>query len=108
MLWLQQQQQGGGSAGLQKAIAQLPGWCATAMFTLSPLPQLAKNFSNLSDLAGLSLGTMLLAMLGNAACIPRALWTRDRAWAWGSTWGCVVMGWAQCLSLYLGTNPATG
>jgi hypothetical protein len=78
------------------------------MFTLSPLPQLVRNFSNLSDLAGLSLGTMLLAMLGNAACIPRALFTRDKAWTWGSTWGCVVMGWAQCLSLFLGVNPATG
>jgi len=29
------------STDLQKAVAQLPGWCATAMFTLSPIPQLA-------------------------------------------------------------------
>jgi hypothetical protein len=133
-----------------------PATPRAAMFTLSPLPQLVHNFCNLSDLAGLSLGTMLLAMLGNAACIPRALFTRDRrvveasscgagrgaaapghliaassaaltnvpqtqrtpppppstlpcrAWTWGSTWGCVVMGWAQCLSLCLGVNPATG
>jgi hypothetical protein len=51
---------------------------------------------------------MLLALAGNAACIPRALYTRDAAWAFGTTWGCIMMGWAQLLSLYLGVNPATG
>lgn len=67
-----------------------------------------RNFSDLSSLAGLSLGTMLLALIGNAACIPRALYTRDPAWTFGSTWGCLLMGWAQLLSLYLGLNPETG
>jgi hypothetical protein len=67
-----------------------------------------RNFSDLSALEGLSLGTMLLALAGNAACIPRALYTRDGAWSFGTTWGCLMMGWAQLLSLYLGVNPATG
>lgn len=67
-----------------------------------------RNFSDLSSLAGLSLGTMLLALVGNAVCIPRALFTRDPAWTFGSTWGCLLMGWAQLLSLYLGVNPETG
>jgi hypothetical protein len=51
---------------------------------------------------------MLLALVGNAVCIPRALFTRDPAWTFGSTWGCLLMGWAQLLSLYLGVNPDTG
>lgn len=67
-----------------------------------------RNFSDLSSLAGLSLGTMLLALVGNAACMPRALYTRDAAWAFGSTWGCLLMGWAQLLCLALGVNPETG
>lgn len=67
-----------------------------------------RNFSDLSSLAGLSVGTMLLALLGNSACIPRALFTRDPAWTFGSTWGAIMMGWAQCLSLTLGVNPETG
>ncbi|KAF8069413.1 SKI3 [Scenedesmus sp. PABB004] len=106
-LWLKQRQLGSQQA-LRKAISQLPGLCATAMFALSPIPQLVRNFSDLSSLAGLSLGTMLLALLGNAVCIPRALFTRDPAWTFGATWGCLLMGWAQLLSLALGTNPATG
>jgi hypothetical protein len=36
-LWLRQQ---GSPEKLRAAVAQLPGLCATAMFTLSPLPQL--------------------------------------------------------------------
>lgn len=104
-LWLKQQPT---PEKLRAAIAQLPGLCATAMFTLSPLPQLVRNFSDLSSLAGLSVGTMLLALLGNSVCIPRALFTRDPAWTFGSTWGAIMMGWAQCLSLTLGVNPETG
>lgn len=39
-LWLQQQPT---PEKLRAAIAQLPGLCATAMFTLSPLPQLVRR-----------------------------------------------------------------
>eukprot|EP00879_Flechtneria_rotunda_P013280 GHRR01013868.1.p1 GENE.GHRR01013868.1~~GHRR01013868.1.p1 ORF type:complete len:364 (+),score=80.07 GHRR01013868.1:108-1199(+) len=103
--WLQQKQS---RQDMRKAISALPGLCATAMFALSPIPQLVRNFSDLSSLAGLSVGTMLLALVGNACCIPRALYTRDPAWTFGSTWGCLLMGWAQLLSMYLGVNPETG
>ena len=33
---------------------------------------------------------------------------RDPSWSFGSTWGCLLMGWAQLLSLALATNPDTG
>lgn len=93
---------------LQAAVERLPGWCATALFALSPLPQLARSYGDLTALAGLAPGTMLLALVGNALCVPRALWTRDRAWTVGSTWGCLAMGWAQLLAMALGRNPANG
>jgi hypothetical protein len=95
-------------ARLQAAVERLPGWCATALFALSPLPQLMRSYSDLSALAGLAPGTMLLALVGNALCVPRALWTRDRAWTVGSTWGCLAMGWAQLLAMAMGRNPANG
>jgi hypothetical protein len=38
-LWLKQQSS---PEKLRAAVAQLPGLCATAMFTLSPLPQLVR------------------------------------------------------------------
>lgn len=95
-------------ARLQAAVERLPGWCATALFALSPLPQLARSYGDLTALAGLAPGTMLLALVGNALCVPRALWTRDRAWTVGATWGCLAMGWAQLLAMALGRNPANG
>lgn len=67
-----------------------------------------RNFTDLSSLQGLSVGTMILALLGNALCVPRALYSRDAAWTVGTTWGCLTMGWAQLLSMYLGTSPITG
>jgi hypothetical protein len=73
-----------------------------------PPPPQAQNFSNLSGLGGLSLGTILLATLGNALCIPRALATRDPSWSFGATWACLMMGWAQLLSLFLGRSVETG
>lgn len=60
-----------------------------------------------SSLEGLSLGTMLLALLGNALMVPRALHTRDVVWFVGSTWACTA-GWGQLLSMALGVSAATG
>lgn len=71
-------------------------------------PPQVRNFSDLSSLQGLSTGTIHLALLGNALCIPRALATRDAAWAVGTSWGCLATGWAQLLCLLLGTDPGSG
>jgi hypothetical protein len=80
---------------------QLPGWAATLLFALSPLPQLVRNFTEPGSLEGLSLGTMLLALAGNALMLPRSLFTRDRVWIVGASWGCTA-GWGQLLSMHVG------
>ncbi|KAG1666580.1 hypothetical protein FOA52_000547 [Chlamydomonas sp. UWO 241] len=85
---------------------QLPGWAATLLFALSPLPQLVRNFAEPGSLEGLSLGTMLLALTGNALMLPRALFTRDRVWIVGASWGCIA-GWGQLLSMRIGGYLAT-
>ncbi|GAX80159.1 hypothetical protein CEUSTIGMA_g7597.t1 [Chlamydomonas eustigma] len=85
----------------------LPGWAATLLFALSPLPQLVRNFLEPSSLVGLSVGTMLLALTGNALMFPRALYTRDIVWMAGSSWACVA-GWGQLLSMMLGKSVETG
>jgi hypothetical protein len=66
-----------------------------------------RNFAQPSSLEGLALGTMLLALLGNALMVPRALHTRDLVWFAGSTWACTA-GWGQLLSMALGVSAATG
>ena len=66
-----------------------------------------RNFRDPGSLEGLSLGTLLLAILGNAMMVPRALLTQDRVWLTGTTWACLA-GWGQILSLYLRTSPVTG
>lgn len=86
----------------------LPGWAATLMFALAPLPQLVRCFSNPNTLQGLSIGTMSLGLLGNCLMVPRALFTRDRVWLLGTTWATLAAGWAQLLSMYLGRDPTTG
>ncbi|MEW5308690.1 MAG: hypothetical protein WDW38_000629 [Sanguina aurantia] len=86
---------------------QIPGWSATLLFALSPLPQLARNFQDPGSLAGLSVLTMLLALAGNMMMVPRALFTRDTTWTVGSGWA-VATGWVAFLSLFLGTSVATG
>ncbi len=85
-------------------------WCScpVTLLLLSYDARQVRNFTDLNSLGGLSLGTMHLALLGNALCIPRALYTKDPAWTLGTTWGCLSTGWAQLLCMYLGTNPATG
>lgn len=93
---------------LATAWGRLSGWTATLLFMTMPVAQLAANFSRPATLAGLSVWSPLLAMLGNALMVPRALYTRDVIWVTGSTWGCVLAGWGVMLSLFLGTDAATG
>ena len=73
-----------------------------------PAPPAARALQDPASLSGLSLATIQLAACGNALMVPRALFTRDLIWLVGSSWGSLVFGWAQALSLWLGTNPATG
>lgn len=87
---------------------RLPGLSATMCFALSPLPQLMRNFSDPGSLAGLSIGTMALALLGNALCFPRALLLRDYIWLAGTSWACWVGGWLQLTSMTLGKAADTG
>ena len=93
---------------LATAWGRLSGWTATLLFMTMPVAQLAANFSRPATLAGLSVWSSLLAMLGNALMVPRALYTRDVIWLTGSTWGCTLAGWGVMLSLFLGTDPNTG
>ena len=55
----------------------------------------------------LQVGTMLLALAGNALMVPRALFTRDVVWMAGTTWACIA-GWGQLLSMFLGKSGSTG
>jgi hypothetical protein len=89
---------------LATAWGRLSGWTATLLFMTMPVAQLAANFARPATLEGLSVWSSLLAMLGNALMVPRALYTRDVIWLTGSTWGCTLMGWGVVLSLFLGTK----
>ena len=66
-----------------------------------------RNFTDIQSLEGLSVGTMLLALLGNALMVPRALLTRDTVWFTGTFWACAA-GWGQLLSMHLGRSSSTG
>ena len=63
------------------------------------------NFAVPTSLEGLSLGTILLATLGNGLMVPRALFTRDSIWLLGSAWGS-VFGWLQLLSMFVGRTAS--
>ena len=45
-----------------------------------------QNLFNPQGLEGLSTGTMLLALTGNALMVPRALLTKDMVWLAGTSW----------------------
>lgn len=85
--------------------ATLGACTATLLFMLQPVAQLVSNFTNPASLEGLSQLSCVLAMVGNAMMVPRALFTQDLIWFSGSTWGYMLMGWGQLLSLYLGKDP---
>lgn len=60
----------------------------------------------LHALQGISKLSCVLAMVGNAMMVPRALYTRDLIWFTGSTWGYTLMGWGQLLSLFLARDAS--
>lgn len=92
-------------AALLNVLEGISGWIATLLFMWSPVSQLYANIRNPDNLHGLSVFTILLALIGNGMLIPRALFIRDLMWFTGSSWGCTVQGWALLLSMYL--NKAT-
>ena len=63
------------------------------------------NFAVPTSLEGLSLGTILLALVGNGLMVPRALFTRDSIWLLGSAWGS-AFGWLQLLSMFVGRSAS--
>jgi hypothetical protein len=63
-----------------------------------PCPPQVRNFLEPQSLEGLSLGTMLLALVGNALMVPRALLVSDLVWLAGTSWA-VTAGWGQLLSM---------
>lgn len=98
---------------------QLGGWCkslwdrasgctATALFAMQPVAQLARNFSDPFSLSGISIASVCLGLLGNALMVPRAALVGDFIWLFGATWGCVLMGWGQLLSLKIGEYDGAG
>jgi len=86
--------------------AALGACTATLLFMLQPVAQLAVNFTNPASLQGISKLSCVLAMVGNAMMVPRALYTRDLIWFTGSTWGYTLMGWGQLLSLFLARDAS--
>lgn len=87
-------------AKLRGLWAGLSAWTATLLFMFMPLAQLWSCLSNPAKLAGISLLTTLLGMIGNGLMVPRALFTRDLIWFTGSAWGTVMMGWAILFSMF--------
>ncbi|KAH9309698.1 hypothetical protein KI387_037609, partial [Taxus chinensis] len=87
---------------LSNILGGISGWIATLLFMWSPVSQLYTNIRNPANLHGLSVFTILLALIGNGMLIPRALFIRDLMWFTGSSWGSVVQGWTILLSMYLG------
>ncbi|XP_057869568.1 maltose excess protein 1-like, chloroplastic isoform X2 [Cryptomeria japonica] len=88
-------------AALLSILEGISGWIATLLFIWSPVSQLYSNIRNPANLHGLSVFTILLALVGNGMLIPRALFIRDMMWFTGSSWGSIVQGWAILLSMYL-------
>lgn len=89
-------------ARLQGVWSSLAAWTATLLFMYGPIAQLMANHANPAGMAGLSVGTMLLAMAGNLLMLPRAMLTKNLIWFTGSAWGVAVGGWAVMLGMYLG------
>ncbi|KAL2612141.1 hypothetical protein R1flu_023833 [Riccia fluitans] len=76
-------------------------WTATLLFMWAPVAQWWVNYINPANIRGLSVFTILLAMVGNSLLLPRALFTRDLMWFTGSSWGTMLQGWGILLSMYM-------
>ncbi|KAH7415143.1 hypothetical protein KP509_14G029800 [Ceratopteris richardii] len=89
---------------LPRQISEIMGgvaaWSATLLFMWGPVAQMWTNYINPSNIKGLSVYTILLAMVGNGLLLPRALFTRDLMWFTGSSWGALMQGWGILMSMY--------
>ncbi|XP_031276152.1 maltose excess protein 1-like, chloroplastic [Pistacia vera] len=83
-----------------KLVGALAGWTATLLFMWMPVSQMWTNFVYPDNIKGLSAFSMLLAMIGNALMIPRALFIRDLMWFTGATWASLFYGYANIACLY--------
>jgi len=66
-----------------------------------PVAQAWSNYLNPSNIKGLSVLTILLAMAGNGLLLPRALFTRDLMWFTGSSWGTLLQGWGILVTMFV-------
>eukprot|EP00246_Nothoceros_aenigmaticus_P007330 TRINITY_DN21049_c0_g1_i1.p1 TRINITY_DN21049_c0_g1~~TRINITY_DN21049_c0_g1_i1.p1 ORF type:complete len:297 (+),score=36.48 TRINITY_DN21049_c0_g1_i1:133-891(+) len=82
-------------------MAAVSAWTATLLFMWAPVSQMWLNFLNPANIKGLSVFTVLLAMIGNGLLLPRAIFTRDLMWSTGAAWGFFFQGWAILLSMYI-------
>lgn len=84
-----------------KLVGSTSGWTATLLFMWMPIAQMWTNYLNPNNIRGLSVDSLLLAMIGNGLLIPRALFTRDIMWFTGSSWAALLYGWGNILSIYI-------
>ncbi|CAM6100960.1 unnamed protein product [Calypogeia fissa] len=82
-------------------IGAISAWTATLLFMWAPVAQWWQNYLYPANIKGLSVFTVLLAMVGNSLLLPRALFTRDLMWFTGSGWGTMFQGWGILVSMYM-------
>ncbi|KAJ7526338.1 hypothetical protein O6H91_16G002400 [Diphasiastrum complanatum] len=86
---------------MESFMGGLAAWSATLLFMWGPVAQMWTNIVKPSNIQGLSVFTILLAMIGNSLLLPRALFTRDVMWFTGSSWGALLQGWGILLTMYI-------
>lgn len=82
-------------------LSAVSAWTATLLFMWAPVAQMWTNYLNPANIRGLSVFTVLLAMIGNGLLLPRALFTRDRMWFTGASWGTLLQGWGILITMYI-------
>lgn len=79
----------------------VPAWTATLLFMWAAVAQLYHNLQNPTNIAGLSVFTILLALIGNGLLMSRAMFIRDVMWFVGASFGSFVQGWTILLTMYI-------
>ena len=83
-----------------KLWAKISSWSAILLFASMAVSQLMHNLLHPEAVAGLSVSTTLLIILGNGLMFPRAVFLRDFMWLIGITCGAALQGWGVLLSLF--------